>query len=113
MRAGQVDERRLGIETLSAWTAAMSSGVAAVSGRSRALTRVARCGGAQSSEMWCGKSGPTIRWLAVAMKPCSGLRARGISSKGTGPVHSYSPVQPGTGSQAFAAGRIGTWPRVR
>ena len=36
-----------------------------------------------------------IRLFAVTMKPSSGSRRRGSSSKGISSVHSFSPVHPG------------------
>ena len=42
-----------------------------------------------------------------------GIAEHGHLLEGIMPRHSCSPVQPGTGSQALAIERSGTWPRAR
>src|SRR6478752_5306638 len=80
--------------------------------RHRQMRRV-RCGGIGSVERYGSRSGATTRLLAVTIMPLSGAIACGMSSNGTMPFHSCSPVQPGTGSQPLERGRAGTNARTR
>src|SRR3546814_8251078 len=59
--------------------------------------RSARYGGGQSTAMRCAKLSGTILLLALMMRPSRGLLMDGSSSKGTKPIQSNSPLQPGTG----------------
>ena len=50
--------------------------------------------------------------FAVTIHPESGLYDVGSCSKGMKPVHSYSPVHPGTGIVPSPAARMGIRPGI-
>src|SRR3546814_9760055 len=72
--------------------------------------RSARYGGGQSTAMRCAKLSGTILLLALMMRPSRGLLMDGSSSKGTKPIQSNSPLQPGTGCCPLQARPTGTHP---
>ena len=99
--------RRAMIDSVSACMAALVAAEWPDSAASSSSIRSARLGKSQSRDRKYGKRSGTILLLALTKCPVGGLVPCGSSANGIKPVQSYSPVQPGTGSQPLPFLRIG------